>query len=1050
MSLFTQGIDFTGVPLFTYASPIDEIQTILQNALSNYYTISQVDLFLLNKLNITDFNNYQIIVDTSINLLELNKLDITAFDASWNSLGNIFVSKTGDTMNGNYNIIGDLFIDGSLNILGGATTIETETITIKDNIILINSTQTGTPLPTLKSGIEVERGDLTNYQFLFDELSTTFKIGEVGSLQAVATREDTPTNNRIPYWDNNNTRFNTDRLITIDNSNNVSIGSTPLNPYRLDIRNLTTNDTRIMINDCSQCATNSNAMLNLFIRENQTKEHIHFRRAFTTGGGIQIKDFGMSVDEDAGLTMGKYDNAGNYEELLYVNENHTIEVDGAEGGDFVIRGTPNITLSGVNTNLNTNYYTKTATDTLLNGKSNVGHTHPISDITNLQTELNNRYTKTETDTLLNNKSNVGHTHSISDITNLQTELDSKVSLTGNEDIGGIKTFSGVNASGSNIGNYIDYINFGGTGRRVHFTKEPAGDNFYIMTTGGGAPDPDAHFILKRPGGSFFSNILGSLAIGKDTNPATTLDVNGIIRGTELQEGTTKLEDKYELKGAGSSNWTVNGNDIYNSNTGSVGIGTTTPTKSFNNEDLVGNKMLSILGGVSGQNNGSSRLNLGGDNSHYASIIGQHSNNGRTSLQFLTASSATIPTEKMRILDNGNVGINRTNPQLRMEISPVANSSNQNNGLRLSTTGTVGTNSYRFADWRLKSDGSGAFRLGLDVNNDSQFSSAEDVISVRLAGGNVGINTPIPNAKLDVNGTFRANELADNLNVGNNQLFTTNGGGRQMSFKGSISITSSASHWIGDYLPEGGFQNVSIHGTIVVQSGPSFGHNHFKVRIRSNTMPAVDVNYEEEKVIQTYNVNLIVRRNTSTGRVYIGFSLPSGQYQTYWWNIDVYERGNYNRWTNYTSAVAVVGNEGDLIDRGFFNKSFLGYNIGIGTDNPLGLLDINQSYYRTIRVDNAVSATVNIIVMPNITRRYGCRVEYYWDNNGVLYTGRVLTQFRKIANNNPTRDTYHTAGNGLQNNVSAEFVLSTTGISQFNLKFDAFISTLTITAVIPYI
>jgi hypothetical protein len=142
-------------------------------------------------------------------------------------------------------------------------------------------------------------------------------------------------------------------VIVLDTNNNVGIGAIPLSqsPYKLDIRNLENNDTRVMINDCSQCDTSSNAMLNLFIRENQTKEHIHFRRAFDTGGGIQIKDFGISVDEEGSLTLGKYDNSGNYEELLYINETHKIEVDGDEGGDFVIKGDgvilPDISLSGV-------------------------------------------------------------------------------------------------------------------------------------------------------------------------------------------------------------------------------------------------------------------------------------------------------------------------------------------------------------------------------------------------------------------------------------------------------------------------------------------------------------------------------------------------------------------------------------------------------------------------------------------------------------------------------------------------------------------------------
>ena len=66
------------------------------------------------------------------------------------------------------------------------------------------------------------------------------------------------------------------------------------------------------------------------------------------------------------------------------------------------------------------------------------HTHAINDITNLQTELNNRSLTTHTHTLaisnitnlqteLNNRSLTTHTHPISSITNLQTELNNKSS-----------------------------------------------------------------------------------------------------------------------------------------------------------------------------------------------------------------------------------------------------------------------------------------------------------------------------------------------------------------------------------------------------------------------------------------------------------------------------------------------------------------------------------------------------------------------------------------------------------------------------------------------
>ena len=79
-------------------------------------------------------------------------------------------------------------------------------------------------------------------------------------------------------------------------------------------------------------------------------------------------------------------------------------------------------------------------------KSDVGHTHPISDVVNLQNTLNSKQnvvsgiTSTEISYLdgvtsniqsqINGKADSSHTHSISDITNLQTSLNAKANLSG--------------------------------------------------------------------------------------------------------------------------------------------------------------------------------------------------------------------------------------------------------------------------------------------------------------------------------------------------------------------------------------------------------------------------------------------------------------------------------------------------------------------------------------------------------------------------------------------------------------------------------------------
>jgi len=66
--------------------------------------------------------------------------------------------------------------------------VNTETIELADNILVLNSNEISAP--TQDAGIEIERGTSTNYQFIFDETNDDFRIGQVGNLQPVLTRDE--------------------------------------------------------------------------------------------------------------------------------------------------------------------------------------------------------------------------------------------------------------------------------------------------------------------------------------------------------------------------------------------------------------------------------------------------------------------------------------------------------------------------------------------------------------------------------------------------------------------------------------------------------------------------------------------------------------------------------------------------------------------------------------------------------------------------------------------------------------------------------------------
>ena len=70
---------------------------------------------------------------------------------------------------------GDVAIGGSLTVTGTVTTVNSETIELADNILLLNSNALGNA--SQNAGLEVERGDDLNVQLLWDETNNRWSVG---------------------------------------------------------------------------------------------------------------------------------------------------------------------------------------------------------------------------------------------------------------------------------------------------------------------------------------------------------------------------------------------------------------------------------------------------------------------------------------------------------------------------------------------------------------------------------------------------------------------------------------------------------------------------------------------------------------------------------------------------------------------------------------------------------------------------------------------------------------------------------------------------------
>jgi hypothetical protein len=73
---------------------------------------------------------------------------------------------------------GEVRITGDLVVLGNTTVVESETLTIRDNIIYINEGETGAGVTTLgnTSGVQIDRGQLSDVSILWDERIGSFVL----------------------------------------------------------------------------------------------------------------------------------------------------------------------------------------------------------------------------------------------------------------------------------------------------------------------------------------------------------------------------------------------------------------------------------------------------------------------------------------------------------------------------------------------------------------------------------------------------------------------------------------------------------------------------------------------------------------------------------------------------------------------------------------------------------------------------------------------------------------------------------------------------------
>ena len=109
----------------------------------------------------------------------------TDLSLSGNGTGKVY-------LNDNAEVNGNLVVGGNLTVSGTTTSINTETISLADNIIDLNSNFT-TGAPTENAGLRIMRGDSSAVQIRWNESTDKWEFTTDGTNYSVIAKTDSPT-----------------------------------------------------------------------------------------------------------------------------------------------------------------------------------------------------------------------------------------------------------------------------------------------------------------------------------------------------------------------------------------------------------------------------------------------------------------------------------------------------------------------------------------------------------------------------------------------------------------------------------------------------------------------------------------------------------------------------------------------------------------------------------------------------------------------------------------------------------------------------------------
>jgi hypothetical protein len=302
---------------------------------------------------------------------------------------------------------GNLTIGGDLTVSGTTTTVHSQELTVADKVITVNAGEAGAGITGSQyAGIEVDRGSETDYYFVFDEVQDNFRVGISGSLQAVATREDSPSDGYVAVWNDSATRFDTSLGIALDDLATDAEVDTISGTLQSQIDQ--------NASDISSHNHSHNSLTGL--QGGTTAEYYHLTsneysqfsaadaNTFTFGAGTALSvagTFGLAtgttvneiLDSTGSLTAASTDNQIATAKLIYNELEGLVAASGTLSHDLLVNLDYD---SSGHTGFARLVHTHVEDDiTDLGNYSVVGHSHVEADITDLD-----KYTQAEVDALV--------------------------------------------------------------------------------------------------------------------------------------------------------------------------------------------------------------------------------------------------------------------------------------------------------------------------------------------------------------------------------------------------------------------------------------------------------------------------------------------------------------------------------------------------------------------------------------------------------------------------------------------------------------------------